>query len=508
MAAMRLARLVRRSAALLLAWSAAAGAAPAWFAPTRVDDAPPAPEARTSHQADFNGETVAYDAVTGETVLDGEDGEPATTIFSTAYLRTNVEDPGQRPLLFAFNGGPGASSSPLHLGIGPVRRGADASRLVTNGASPLDAVDLVFIDPPGTGYSRLFEEGAGETFWGVEEDADAVLAFIGRWLDAHGRRSSPVYVLGESYGATRAVMLLARAQTVSFHGALLLSAALDFTAGTPVIGNNLPYVFLLPTMAATAAYHGVTRTPDDVGEVFERAAIFAQSDYAAALYAGGALAATERARVAQRLARLAGIPADFLLAQDLRLDGATFGDALLGDKGLRVGRLDTRITGLISEYQDKRPPGNDPSMSPGRLPGQPPGKADDAGPSTGELLDGYYREHLATRIDRPYRTLNLHINSKWRYQLAGGSQFYFSVVPLLQQAMQNDEALRVFIGGGLFDMGTPLMAARYAVSQIDVPRARFTLAAYEAGHSVFDHDASREALGRDIRAFVTEPPTP
>jgi carboxypeptidase C (cathepsin A) len=471
-----------------------AQAPPSWFDPTRIDDSPAAPATRTHHEGVFNGRSIEYDAITGETVLLDEDGRPASTIFSTAYLRTDVADDSARPVLFLFNGGPGASSSPLHLGVGPVRRppSDDTASLVANEPSPLDTVDMVFVDPAGTGYSRIYREGAGEAFWGIEEDAESILFFLNDWLVTQGRTSSPVFLFGESYGTVRAVTVVARAKNVEFSGVLLLSPALDMSAGTRIVGNNLPYVFLLPTMAATAAYHGVTERGElSFRAVFERAAMFAQTEYATALFSGALLDRAERDRVAAELARLTGLSKDYVLTRNLRVDSADFIDAVLADRGLRVGRLDTRITGRTEDYRDNRPPTDDPSMS-GR----------GGGRSNGELLDEYFRTKLGTRIERPYRTLNLDLNAKWNYAFEGAPRFYLSVVPLLEESMRNRPDLEIFIGGGVFDLGTPVMASRYLASQMDVDQDRFTFVAYEGGHSVFNHEESRIRLSDDIRDFV------
>ena len=466
-----------------------------WFEPTLVDDSPAAPVVRTHHRGAFNGQELAFDVVTGETVLEDEDGRPATTVFSTAYVRTDVVDPTARPVLFLFNGGPGASSSPLHLGIGPVRRPVDDGdeSLVPFPQSPLDVTDMVFVDPPGTGYSRLYREGAGEAFWGIEEDADAILFFVDDWLTRLDRRESPVFLLGESYGGMRAAAMLGRAEKVRFSGALLLSPALDFTSGTPVVGNNLPFIFRLPSFAATAAYHGVTdRGERSFAAIFEQAATFAQAEYAAALYHGNALAGDERQRIAADMAGLIGLRREYIVEQNLRVSLDEFSDALLSDRALRTGRLDARATGAIAEYKDRRPPGDDPSM----------GGGDRGGRGTGDMLDEYFRTRLATNIDRPYRTLNLDLNSKWKYEREDAPRFYVSVMPLLEQAMKDDPSMRVFIGGGVFDLVVPVMAARYLASQADVAPERFTHEIYEAGHSVFSHEESREKLASDVRLFI------
>lgn len=485
-------------AAIVLAIPASAiaqGGSP-WFEPTLVDDSPAAPVVRTHHRGTFNGQDLAFDVVTGETVLEDEGGQPATTVFSTAYIRTDVAEPAARPVLFLFNGGPGASSSPLHLGIGPVRRPVDDGddSLVPFVQSPLDMTDMVFIDPPGTGYSRLYREGAGEAFWGIEEDADAILFFVDDWLTRLDRRESPIFLLGESYGGMRAVAMLARAEKVRFSGALLLSPALDFTSGTPVVGNNLPFIFLLPSFAATAAYHSVTdRGMRSFAAIFEQAATFAQAEYATALYQGNALAGDERQKIADDMAPLIGLRPEYIVERNLRVSLDEFSDALLSDQELRTGRLDARATGAIAEYKDRRPPGNDPSMGGGSRGGR----------GTGDMLDDYFKNKLATNVDRPYRSLNLDLNSKWKYEREDAPRFYVSVMPLLEQAMKDDPAMRVFIGGGVFDLVVPVMAARYLASQTDVAPERFSHEIYEAGHSVFSHEESRDKLARDVRSFIT-----
>lgn len=490
---------VRRAAVLLLVgWilppAASSQNGPSPFDPTLVYDEIPARAVTTHHGGTFNGIALEFDVVTEETALQGDDGMPAATIFSTSYLRTSDVDPAARPVLFLFNGGPGASSSPLHLGIGPVRRSPDpdAGALIVNDQSILDATDMVFVDPVGTGYARIMKDDAGGAFWGIEEDADAVLQMIGQWLKTHDRQSSPVFLMGESYGGTRAIAMLARSESVRFAGILLLSPAIDYSRSTPVVGNNLPFIYLLPGMAATAAYHGVTPTDGlSLTAVFERAAVYAQADFAAALFQGNQLSEEDRRATAEELSRLTGLSRDFVLEQNLRIDRNEFSLELLADEGLRTGMLDARQTGNIEEFRDRRPPYNDPGMSGGG-----------GGQSTGSLLRDYFRDQLDTDIDRPYRTLNLDVNSRWNYELGGGRQMYVSVAPLLEQALQDDAGVRVFIGGGLFDLVTPIMAARYVASQLDVSPARFTFGAYEAGHTVFEHEESRIRLGHDVRWFI------
>jgi carboxypeptidase C (cathepsin A) len=491
---------------LCLAAPLAAQPGPSWFDPTRVDDAPVAATVRSSHSGEYNGSSIAFDVIAGELLLNGiaaEEGgvaEPAATMFSIAYVRTDEAAAGNRPVLFLFNGGPGASSSPLHLGIGPMRRpeGDDEGALVPNPLSPIDAVDMVFVDPVGTGFTRLLKEGAGEQFWGIKPDADSVLLLIKTWLEQNGRTASPVFIMGESYGGTRAAAMAGQAKDVTISGVLLLSPALDFSAGAAVVGNNLPYLFLLPSMAATAVYHGVVEANGrSYLQVFNDAATYAQSEFAAALFKGNTIGAAEKQAVARRLSELIGLSADYIEAQNLRIDSWDFGDRLLVTEAMRTGHLDARAKGLLADYKDQRPPGNDPSMAGGKRGG-------DGGRGTGEVLEEYFRDTLGVKIDRPYRTLNLDLNQKWDYGQKQGFTSYISVAPQLQQAMQANPDLRVWVGGGVFDLGTPIMAARYVTNQIDAAPGRFVFAGYEGGHTVFEHEESRRILCDDIRRFVAE----
>lgn len=191
---------------------------------------------------------------------------------------------------------------------------------------------------------------------------------------------------------------------------------------------------------------------------------------------------------------MTGLHEDYIFESNLRIDRVEFGDRLLAEEQLRIGRLDARAKGPIAEYRDKRPPGDDPSMSGNRSGGR----------STSDVLGEYFEDQLNVNIDRPYRTLNLDLNSRWDYgQKEGRLKTYFTVAPQLQEAMQRDHKLRVFVGGGVFDLGTPIMAARYTTNQIDAAPDRFVFTGYEGGHTVFEHEQSRAALCDDIRKFVS-----
>ena len=467
-----------------------------YFKPSKPDTSPVIPEVRTSHTGVFNGTKVSFDALAGETVLFAEKAKPVATIFSISYIRTDLQNDGSRPVLFLFNGGPGSSSSMLHLGVGPIRKafsGSDDSIIIADGYCVLDAVDLVFIDPVGTGYSRYFEEGSGSKFWGIEEDADSIIQFMESWLESHNRQGSPIFILGESYGGMRATVILDRSKKLRFEGGLMISPSFERLSTSPVLGNNLPYIFWLPSMAVTSAFHEVTdlrgQTFDDL---FNKAAIFAQTEYTEALGLGSALTQTQKRRIATKLERLTGLSRSYFINKNLRVSQEEFADELLKSKGLRTGRLDAQLTGDVNKYKDNRPPFNDPSMI-----------YSESGKNDSELLEEYFKSLLNFQVDRPYRTLNLDANSKWNWQQNNRPPFV-TVLPLLEKTMKENTELDLFVGGGLFDFAVPHMASTYLLGQMTVSQERITYKTYESGHSMYEDEPSREKLANDIRKFIQD----
>ncbi|WP_260928428.1 S10 family serine carboxypeptidase-like protein [Novosphingobium sp. 9] len=289
----------------------------------------------TAHAITLNGRKLAYHAIVTETPMPGSDGMPVAEGVSYAYVADGVKDETKRPVLFVFNGGPGASSSPLHLqAFGPRRMvGKDqAAHIEDNRFTLLDSADLVFIDPVGTGASMPIKGKDASSYFGVGGDARGVSLIISRWLKAHGRTASPVLLVGESYGTSRALAILnenMKARTWLPDGVVLLSLAIGDTDG-PVIADAT----LLPTLSAVAWYHNaIDRGGRTVEQQFAQALHFAQTDYASALMQGPSLPAAEKARVAQQMSALIGIPAATLEAADLHLDKRQFMLTLLAAKG-------------------------------------------------------------------------------------------------------------------------------------------------------------------------------
>ena len=454
----------------------------------------------THHTIHLDGTPIAYTATVSEVLLKDK-GQPAAIGTATAYVRDGVADPGRRPLIFFFNGGPGASSSPLHLAFGPrtVSYGAGPGApqtLIDNPSTLLADADLVFIDPVGTGYSRPLPGVSGAPFWDVTGDATSVAQIIRQEIATLGRANSPHYLFGESYGGVRAATLLHVAPDIPFAGVMLLSPALDMTGSNAAAGNDLPYILTLPSYAAVAWRLGVAQKDlASAPAAFEAGERFAQTDYAAALFQGDRLDATTKQALAARLSVLIGVPTAVLLQHDLRLDVETFRRAILQDKNEITGRLNGSVIGSMQTYDKAQPPADDPAMS---TAGRPSPKL---------TVDRYYRTELNFPAPTaPYRTLALDVNSQWRWSDATGDRFYFNVAPYLGEAMERQPSMRLFAVGGVFDLATPFGAVTYALNHAGAPGSRVRIDRFVTGHMIEDDPDGLAQLRADALAFIAPPP--
>lgn len=456
----------------------------------------------TRHRGTFGGQTIGYTATAGETYLTDDDGNPTARIFSVAYIRDGGA--ASRPITFLFNGGPGSGSLWLHMGAFGPRRvaipsngtddGAPPYRVIDNPDSLLDVTDIVFIDPVGTGFSTALGDTEPSVFWGVDADARSIGTFIRRWLSENGRWISPKYLGGESYGTTRTAAVVHELEgsynDVAFNGLLLISTILDFGAQAEVPGNEMPYVLHLPTMAATAFYHG--RAPVDATDLAAHVAAareFARGDYLTALIRGSDLSADARADIRRRLAYFTGLSETYLDQADLRVSPRRFYKELLRDRGLTVGRLDSRYTGRDYDSAGEAPD-NDPSFY--GIDG-----------SYTAALNSYVRDTLGFSPDRQYVTIGG--VSEWDWDLSRGgrdSTYYRSVAPYIGRAMRENSGLRVFVGQGYFDFATPFFGAEYALSRTGMPTERIQYHYYDAGHMMYVNEPELTRLTQDIRAFI------
>lgn len=453
----------------------------------------------TEHESSIGGRPVRYRASAGTLRLLDDAGKPRADIFCIAYERLPV-DP-KRPVAFVFNGGPGSSSVWLHLGAcGPKRIALDdhgmvlppPGRLVPNEESWLDVMDLVFIDPVGTGYSRAAEGQKPEQFWGVEQDASAVSDFVRVWLTRNDRWLSPKFLVGESYGTTRAARmsdLLLDRHGIALNGMVLVSMVLDFNTLRTTPTNDVPYPLYLPTYTAAAWFHG--RLPEDLQrrplpEVIAASERFAMEEYLPALAVGDRLDAPRRAKLASALARWTGLEPSFIDRCDLRVAPGEFRKQLLIARGEVIGRFDARVTG-----------------------------ADPDARSPGTSLDPSYTAYLAlyTATMQDYVRRSLGFQSPLFYEVmgrVGGWDFSPGGAPLdvganLRSSMIKNPHLRVMVCSGYYDLATPHFAADITLSRLDLPpslRGQVWTRYYEGGHMMYHVPSVRGQLKRDLEQFV------
>jgi carboxypeptidase C (cathepsin A) len=495
--------MILRRHALFLALAAAALAQkePAAAAASAAPAEQVQPQVRTTlHNGTFNGVRMRYAATIGETILRGEDGTPKAAVVTTSYVR-QPRDPS-RPVTFLFNGGPGSGSVWLQMGaFGPKRvaipsdardDGAPPYPILDNPDSVLDVTDLVFIDPPGTGFSRLIGKTDPKEFYGVTQDAKAVAEVIRRWLGDNGRWNSPKYLGGESYGTTRAAAVVNQLEAstyndVALNGVILISTVLDFGAGSDAAGNELSFVTNLPTMAATALFHGKAQAPS-VEQFVDEARRWAIGPYASALLQGQRLPAERRAEIRRELARFTGLSETYLEQADLRVSPGRFYKELLRDRGLTVGRLDGRYTGRDYDNAGETPD-NDPSFY-----------GIDAGYTA--AVNAWSRGALGFATDREYQSI-AGLGREWDWRIGGRDEnAYLNVTPYLGKALRENSGMRIFVAQGYYDFATPFFAAEYALTRTGIPQDRVDYHYYHSGHMMYVRDEDRAKLSRDLRGFI------
>jgi carboxypeptidase C (cathepsin A) len=474
---------------------------------------PPIPEARTwvtKHRITIGGAPLAYTATAGTMLIrddkDDKKDEPVALFGYTAYVKDGA-DRVTRPIVFAYNGGPGSASAWLHVGVlGPKRTQiADLEpntrgpfRIIENDATILDRADLVMIDPIGTGFSRPVGKGEGKDFWGVDQDARSVADFIVRYLNANGRWSSPKYILGESYGGMRsgavAYVLLAR-HNVTLNGVILVSPYLDAVAGNADMPVDTAFVNYLTTYAATAWYHKMIPEPrPDLQTFLRQAEAFVRDVYAPVLFKGAQATPEERRAALEGLARFTGVSAEYWDRANLRMNEGRFLQELLRTRGLVVGRIDTRYTGgnLSSTAETMR---YDPY-------------ADAIAPAIVATFNDYYRNELQVESDREY-LLSGGVYSQWdQAHEAPGDEGRSPVANTaidLAHAMVRNPRMKVLVQQGYFDLACPYGAVEYVINHLNVPadvRRNISIEHYEAGHMMYVHEPSRVKFKKDLAAFL------
>ncbi|MGH7201640.1 MAG: S10 family peptidase [Planctomycetaceae bacterium] len=454
----------------------------------------------TQRSVTIGGETIEYTATAGEWVMKNEKGEPQATVFFIAYTRDGVEDLAQRPLTFAFNGGPGSSSVWLHLGLlGPRRVKLDDAdpphplpELVPNEFSILDRTDLVFIDPVSTGYSRPTKEENKKDFHGYDEDLKSVGEFIRLYVTRNGRWLSPKFLAGESYGTLRAAGLaghLLDEHNMELEGIALISSVLDFATIDFEINNDLPYILFLPAYAATAWYHGrlPSELQDDLMETLAEVERFALGEYATALLRGADLSDEERQDVAAKVARYTGLSPEFVLQSNLRVSMSRFGKELLRDERRTVGRFDSRYVGI-----DRDAAGDSSEYD--------PSAAAIFGPYTATLNE-YLRTELGVEKDIKYEILTPRVRP-WSYDRFENR--YVNSIEPLREAMTKHPRLQVFVASGYYDLATPYFASEYTFNHLGLDpslRKNVSMSDYRGGHMMYVDRPSLAKLKEDLDRF-------
>lgn len=460
------------------------------------------PPVVTHHEIHVSGGVLHYTATTGYMpIRNEENGEVEANIFFIAYT---VDNPApKRPLMFSFNGGPGSASIWLHLGaIGPrrVKMLADGKmpqppfELVDNEDTWLDQTDLVFIDPVGTGYSRAIKKDQAKKFFSVKGDISSVAEFIRLYLSRYQRWNAPLFLVGESYGTTRAAGLSGYLidHGIALNGVVLVSSVLNFQTLEFTRGNDLPYILYLPTYSATAWYHKklpADLQQQDLASVLSESQQFAFGAYASGLEKGDTLGAQERQSLVEQVARFTGIDRSVVDENNMRLQQGQFCRELLRNQRLMVGRLDSRFTG--DDLSQVRGEGQryDPSLAAIR----PPYTA---------TFNNYVRSDLGYKSDLEYYVLGGGIG-EWDWGSIGDG--FPDTSEALRLAFVKNPYMKLFVASGYFDLATPFFATQYTLNHMNLTaeqHAKVTLGYYDAGHMMYIKSESLSRLKKDVSGFL------
>ena len=489
---------------------------------TKRDHEPPRGAASTGTWND-----IGYTATAKWLVLRKKE-KPSAEIFSVSYVADSADL--DRPVTFVFNGGPGASSAYLHVGaVGPQRVDFPADgtlppmppRLVQNDESWLAFTDLVFVDPVGTGFSRIIDKDAEQKndekkngggnqkadepdpseYFGYKRDLESLSEFMGRWLSANGRWGSPVFIAGESYGGYRVgrlVRVLQETAGIGLNGAILISPALEIVTLASGDYDVLAWVDRLPTMAGAAAFHGRSRAFDGgaaLDEVRREAETFATSDYTGFLTRGAAMSPDERDRVLSRLADLIGLPVELVIRAEGRVPINVFARELLRDQRKVLGLYDATIT-TTDPFPDREPFGGpDPTLA-------------GIGPAYTMAINRQLRSEIGVETDREYTLLSYEVNQEWK----DDDKRHFFVPPAgatddFRYGMTLNPHLKAFITHGQFDLVTPYYASDRLRNLMRLEPAiadRLTVRHFGGGHMFYAWEDSRRAFTEAISEFFAD----
>jgi carboxypeptidase C (cathepsin A) len=472
---------------------------------------PPETNSVTKHDWSEGGRTVHYTATAGNLLIRDDQDKAIGSIFYVAYTEDGV-DPKTRPVTFFYNGGPGSATVWLHMGsLGPVRvvtaspeaTGPGPFEWVQNQYSLIDKSDLVFIDAPLTGFSRAVGKGTVKDFAGTDQDIQAFLKFITRYITVNQRWNSPKFLFGESYGTTRSAGLVAALQNagIEFNGVTLLSSILNYGRRAP--GLDYEAIGYLPSYAAIAYYHKKVKTNLSMAEWVQQARLFARGPYTEALAQGDKLPAAEFDATAAKVAAITGLSVDYVKESKLRISATRFRKELLrGDERI-LGRYDARFEGWDPE-------------SAGENPGYDPSDTGISGAYVGAFHE-YIQKELKYMSQEPYYLSGPGLNGNWDFHHRpsgamaggggggrGGEQTQPDVAVDLSDAIRKNPHLHVFSANGYFDLATPFYSTEYDLSHMDLPArlvGNVQFGYYPAGHMVYLNVEALKELKADMVKF-------
>lgn len=467
----------------------------------------PEPEVSTTQQSlRINGKTLPLTAKAGTMLLRDENNEPIALFGFTSYT-LNGGDPS-RPIVFAYNGGPGSSSFWLHIGVlGPKRivvndpdyTPAAPYQMVNNEYSILDVADLVMLDPVGTGLSVPVGKAKFEDFWGVDQDIRSISLFITQYLIAEGRLNSPKYLLGESYGTFRNAGVMNRLlnQGIAMNGVIMVSAVFDLRTLVFPPNEDLAYIAHFPTYAATAWYHNKLPKKGEKLEAFlDEVRRFTEAEYMPALFKGGRLSAEEKSAMAQKLYAYTGVEADYWEKADLRVRASEFFQELMRDEGRTIGRLDARFTGINPDGigQDAEYDPQSAAISPAYITA---------------FLDYFHNELKVSKKLMYSVTAGRRPGFKWDWQHQGnmrwGTQAAIHTGIDMAEALTKDPNMKVLILNGYYDLATVFYGVEYTLDHLGLRpeiRDNIIMKYYEAGHMMYTHPPSLQQFKQDVADFI------
>ncbi len=482
------------------------------YAQTENDTLPKAEVSTTMQSVVINGRTIYLTAQAGTFEVRDENNKPLALMGHTFYSKGDKRDNNtrKRPIVFAYNGGPGSSSFWLHMGIlGPKRivvndpdyTPAAPYQLVNNNYSILDVADLVMIDPVGTGLSVPLGKAKFKDFWGVDQDIKSLSLFVKQFLIENDRMNSPKYLLGESYGTFRNAGLMNKllGDGIAMNGVIMVSAVFDLRTLLFPPNDDLPYIVHFPTYAATAWYHdSIENKPENVYDYLNEIRTFTEEVYTPALFKGDRLDIEQKKSVAAKLAAYTGTSMDYWMKADLRVTNSEFFAEFLREQGELVGRLDSRFTGINQDplaQEGNRDPQSD-AISPAYIAG---------------FLDYLYRDLKVNKSLNYATSAYGRKGFDWDWKHAGnerwGTQAAINTGVDMAEAMSKDPNVKVLILNGIYDIATVFYGVEHSINHLGLTKEikeNILMKYYEAGHMMYTHPPSMAQFKKDVSDFIKD----